>query len=100
MGAGSQSPPRVVAFDGRSLLSRNPIYAASFFAGDPNSHSGAKVAMADVDGDGRADIIITPGTNSDGLLRVYFAAGDFVGSAIPGIIVQSVVWATHGSSVG
>ncbi len=100
VGAATGTAPRIVALDGRSLLNHRTVYAASFYAGDPNGHSGIRVAASDVDGDGRADIIASPGANSDGKVRVYTAAIGFGGSPPPALTVQNSAWAISGTYVG
>ena len=100
VGAATGSAPRIVAFDGRSLLSRRTVYAASFFAGDANSHAGIRVAALDVDGDGRADIVASPGAGSDGEVRVYTAAFGFGGTPAPAMTVHNSSWAANGTYVG
>ena len=52
------------------------------------------------DGDGRADIIASPGANSDGKVRVYTAAIGFGGSPPPAMTVQNSAWAISGTYVG
>src|SRR5262249_58234633 len=72
-----------------------------FFAYDPGFHGGLSVAAGDVDGDGKADVIVAPGAGggpdvkvfsgaSGALLRHFFAydpgftGGGFVGGAARG----------------
>ena len=47
---------------------------ANFFAGDPDQRGGVRVAVADVDGDGRDDVAGRGGAGGDGGLRVYRGA--------------------------
>ncbi|QEL19474.1 M36 family metallopeptidase [Limnoglobus roseus] len=65
-GGGPGGGPRVFALDGKELIDNRQVVAANFFAGDPNNRGGVRVAAADVDGDGRADILAGtgPGTAS------------------------------------
>lgn len=70
-GSGEGGGPRVVVYDGAALAAGRVTQVASFMAGDPNGNSGVRVAAADVNGDGLADIITGPGPNSDGLVRTY-----------------------------
>ncbi len=100
VGAGAGSAPRVVAFNGRDLLKGRTSFVASFYAGDPNSHAGIRVAAADLDGDGREDIIASPMAKSDGQLRIYSSKIGFVGSPPPWLTLQNSAWATNGTYVG
>ena len=100
VGAGAGNAPRVAAFHGRDLLKGRTSFVASFYAGDPNSHAGIRVAAADLDGDGREDIIASPITKSDGQLRVYSSKIGFVGSPSPWFTLQNSAWATNGTYVG
>jgi hypothetical protein len=64
--AGPGGGPRTAVYDGRSLapgLSPRRLIG-DFFAYDLGVRNGAYVAVADVNGDGFADVIIGPGTGS------------------------------------
>lgn len=100
VGAGAGNGPRVAAFDGRDLLGGRTSYVASFYAGDPNSRAGVRVAASDVDGDGRDDIIASPAPGSDGTLRIYSSGIGFGGSPPPWLTMQNSAWATNGTYVG
>ena len=51
------------AFDGRSLLSKNTTtQAINFFAGDQNNREGVRVAVKDLDNDGRGDLVTSAGS--------------------------------------
>jgi hypothetical protein len=65
-GAGAGARPHVKVFDGKTgseLL--------SFFAFDTNFRGGVSVAAGDVNGDGRADIIIGAGPGAGGHVKVF-----------------------------
>lgn len=65
-GAGFGSPPRVKVFSGKNgaeIRSFSPYEAA--FVG------GVRVAAGDVNGDGRADIMVSPGLGRGGLAKTY-----------------------------
>ena len=68
-GAGLSGGPHVKVFDGRT----NAVIR-SFFAYDSNFSGGVFVAAADVNGDGKADIITTPDVNGGPDLRVFDGA--------------------------
>ncbi len=100
VGAGVGNAPRVAAFDGRELLKGRTSFVASFYAGDPDGHAGVRLAAADVDGDGRDDIIAAPTPNSDSQLRIYASRVGFGGSPPPWMTLQNRDWATNGAFVG
>jgi hypothetical protein len=69
-GAGEGGGPHVQAFDGRSFA-----VIDSFMAFDPSqSPSGARVAVADVNGDGIDDIVASSGAGAGTFVRVVDAA--------------------------
>jgi hypothetical protein len=78
VGGGPGGGPRVLALSGKDLTtsgSANPVQLANFFAGDPTSRGGVRVAAKDLDGDNRADLVT--GAGAGGAIAAY------VGSAIP-----------------
>jgi hypothetical protein len=60
-GVGVGGGPHVAVFDGAALLAGRVTYLASYFAYDPGFRGGVQVAAADVDGDGRVDLITGTG---------------------------------------
>lgn len=85
-GGGPGGGPRVTAFSGRDLLVNAPTRTLDFFAGDPDGRGGARVAVTDLDGDGRGDLIAGAGTGSqvtayDAATRPLFARDAFPGFA-------------------
>ena len=100
VGAGAGSAPRIAAFSGRELTKGRTSLVASFYAGDPNSHAGVRVASADLDGDGREDIIAAPLASSDSQIRVYASRNDFAGAPPVWMTQQNSAWATNGTYVG
>jgi FG-GAP-like repeat/FG-GAP repeat len=100
-GSGEGGGPRVVVYDGAALTAGRVVQVASFMAGDANGQSGVRVAAADVDGDGLADILTGPGPNSDGTVRA-FAGRSALRSASPTILKQyrSADWVAGGAFVG
>jgi hypothetical protein len=79
-GAGPGGAPRVTAFDGRSLVLGARVAVADFFAGDPNSRGGVRVADADLNGDGQPDLVT--GAGQGGQVNVY-AAQNLVPNVTP-----------------
>jgi hypothetical protein len=57
IGAGPGGGPQVLAFDGAALLQGGLVERANFFAHDINNRNGVRVTVADIDGDGRADVV-------------------------------------------
>jgi hypothetical protein len=101
-GAGEGGGPHVRAFSGRSLtrgVATDEV--ASFFAGDPNTRGGVRVAAADTDGDGRSELVTAPGPNTDGTVRVYAGSAFRPGIApLPSLQINRPEWAVSGAFVG
>ncbi|HEX4606720.1 MAG TPA: FG-GAP-like repeat-containing protein, partial [Urbifossiella sp.] len=83
-GGGPFGGPRVLVLSGKAVLSGNgaggpasPL--ANFFAGDENERSGIRVAMKDVTGDGRTDLLA--GGSSE--MFLYSGASLVAGSESP-----------------
>jgi uncharacterized repeat protein (TIGR01451 family) len=70
VGAETGGGPRVRVFSG---LTNTPI--ADFFAYEPTMTAGVRVAMADVNGDGKADLVVAPGPGAPSRVRVLEAPG-------------------------
>ena len=71
-GGGPGGGPRVTVFSGNALLVNVEIPVGDFFAGDPNSRGGVRVAVKNLDGDNRADIITGSGTGAGSKVTSYF----------------------------
>jgi hypothetical protein len=67
-GNGVGGGPAVVVFDGRT-----GAQISSFFAYDPAFRGGVNVALGDVDGDGRADVVTGPGPGGGPLVATFDA---------------------------
>jgi uncharacterized protein YkwD len=63
-GAGPGGGPRVRALSGKLLMQGIQREVANYFAGDPNSRGGVRVAARDLTNDGRAEIISGAGPGS------------------------------------
>ncbi len=80
-GSGPGGGPRVTAFSGKSLLANRQLPLANFFAGDANSRGGIRVAVKNLDGDARADIVVGSGSGAGSRVTAY--AGKAVGAGTP-----------------
>ncbi|MBX9580100.1 MAG: FG-GAP-like repeat-containing protein [Gemmataceae bacterium] len=62
VGAGRGGGPRVVALDGKSLIETGTaVVVTDFFAGDAADRAGVRVRAADLDADGRAEVLAAAG---------------------------------------
>jgi hypothetical protein len=71
LGGGPGGGPRVAAFAGAALANDRLVTVANFFAGDVATRGGVRVAAADVDGDGKADVITGSGEDAGSRLSAY-----------------------------
>jgi len=71
-------------FDGGSLLANQYAPVADFFAGDPANRGGVRVAVKDLDGDARADLVVGSGTGAGSHVTTYPGKGLAGGSPTPG----------------
>jgi uncharacterized protein YkwD len=72
-GTGAGGGPHVKAFDGRSLQEFR-----SFFAFEPGFTGGVNVAVGDVDGDGKADIVVGAGAGGGPHVKVFAGSDNHV----------------------
>jgi extracellular elastinolytic metalloproteinase len=70
VGAGPGGGPAVTVFDGAALLSNRISPLATFFTGNTDSRGGVRVTVADLDGDGLADVVT--GEADGPRLNVYY----------------------------
>ena len=71
-GGGPGGGPRVFALSGKALMETGAqVPVANFFAGDPAARNGIRVATADLDLDGRADLIVGSGQDTGARVTVY-----------------------------
>ncbi len=70
-GGGPGGGPRVLAFDGKSLLSNQYVNLANFFGGDSDSRGGIRLAVKDLDGDNRADLVVGSGSKAGSRVTAY-----------------------------
>ncbi len=70
-GGGPGGGPRVLVLDGKSLLSNQYVNLANFFGGDVNSRGGIRVAVKNLDGDTKADLVVGSGTGAGSRVTGY-----------------------------
>src|SRR5439155_71047 len=63
-GGGPGGGPRVSVFDGAALLTNHQVRTTDFFADDTANRGGIRVAVKDLDGDGKADLVTGAGTGA------------------------------------
>ncbi|CAN5614826.1 hypothetical protein BH11PLA2_BH11PLA2_51530 [soil metagenome] len=60
--AGAGGGPRVAVYNGTTITNAQPTrLVQDFFAFDPSLHAGVFVAAGDINGDGKADLVLSPG---------------------------------------
>jgi hypothetical protein len=72
VGGGPGGGPRVTVFDGAALLGNQQVMLANFFGGDPTNRGGIRVAVKDLDGDNRADLLVGSGENAGTQVTAYY----------------------------
>ncbi len=81
VGGGPGGGPRVFALDGNALAAgRTDLVIANFFAGPESLRGGVRLAVGDLDGDGRLDIITGVGPGGPADLVAFRADGSEVQS--------------------
>ena len=70
-GGGPGGGPRVTAYSGRSLMSNTYDVKANFFGGEVESRGGIRVAVKDLDGDFKADVVVGAGSAAGGRVTAY-----------------------------
>jgi hypothetical protein len=75
-GAGDGGGPRVQTYSGKDLLSNTKVRVTDFFAatvtGSESNRGGSRVAIKDMDGDSKLDIIVSPGLNGNAKIGVFY----------------------------
>ncbi|OWK41895.1 polymorphic outer membrane protein [Fimbriiglobus ruber] len=94
-GAGPGGGPRVRAVDPAVLLAAAGDFSslddsavsgaglADFFAGDPTNRGGVRVAVANLDGDTKADVVVGSGTGAGAAVTAYTGAAIAANPASP-----------------
>ena len=70
-GGGPGGGPRVLAFDGKALLNNEYVNLANFFGGDVDSRGGIRVAVKNLDGDTKADLVVGSGSGAGSRVTGY-----------------------------
>ena len=73
-GGGPGGGPRVLALDGKSLLSNQYVNLANFFGVDVDSRGGIRVAVKNLDGDTKADLVVGSGAGAGSRVTGYLGA--------------------------
>ena len=74
-GGGPGGGPRVTVFDGADLLANKQTRTTDFFADDTANRGGIRLAVKDLDGDGKADLVTGVGTGAGNRVNGYTGAG-------------------------
>jgi hypothetical protein len=85
VGGGPGGGPRVLALSGADLmagLSDRSRPVANFFAGNTENRGGVRVAVKDLDGDSRADLVVGDGAKAGSHVTAYLGK-DFAGGLAP-----------------
>ncbi len=70
-GGGPGGGPRVLVLDGKALLNNEYVNLANFFAGDINNRGGIRVAVKNLDGDSKADLLVGSGSGAGSRIIGY-----------------------------
>jgi hypothetical protein len=71
-GGGPGGGPRVLILSGQALVTGNQqVPIANFFGGDPTSRGGIRVAVKNLDGDNKADLVVGAGAGAGDLVTGY-----------------------------
>jgi hypothetical protein len=89
-GGGPGGGPRVTIFSAAALLpaggsTLTPL--ANFFGGDPSNRGGIRVAVKDLDGDAKADLVVGSGTGAGSHFTAYLGK-DITPSGTPPVFEQ------------
>ena len=78
VGSGDGGGPRVQVYSGQALLTNVKVNVANFFAatvtGSETNRGGSRVAVKDMDGDSKLDIIVSPGLNGNAKIGVFYGS--------------------------
>jgi hypothetical protein len=102
-GGGPSGGPRVQVFDGDLLVDSGgatitPI--ANFFSGDPSTRGGIRVAVKNLDGDNKADIVVGSGAGVGTRVTAYAGATIASAGTPPEAFAFDAFAGTNGAFVG
>jgi hypothetical protein len=98
IGGGPGGGPRVTVFSGAQLAAGRLVAVADFFAGDTNSRGGVRVAAADLNGDGRADVVTGAGQQAGSRLTAY-SGRSLVAGAPPQTLFDFDFYSSYGGGI-
>ncbi len=75
VGGGPGGGPRVRVLDGERLLAGEVVQLGNFFAGNTENRTGVRVAAADTNGDGKAEVVTGAAAGSSRVSRYTIANG-------------------------
>lgn len=99
-GAGPGGAPRVRAFSGRELVAGRQIGVADFFTGSLTNRGGVRIATADLDTDGRADLIAGDGAGGGGRVTAFRSRDLTSGTPAPRLSLIPLSVGSDGVFVG
>lgn len=70
-GGGPGGGPHVKVFSGRHLMANTQTLVANYFAGDVTNRGGVRVAVKNLDGDAKADLVVGSGTGAGSRVTAY-----------------------------
>ena len=70
-GGGPGGGPRVFVLDGKEMMAGRQTVLADFFGGDPDSRGGIRVAVVNLDGDAKADLVVGAGDGAGSRVTAY-----------------------------
>ncbi|WP_168218900.1 IPT/TIG domain-containing protein [Limnoglobus roseus] len=100
VGGGPGGGPRVLAFDGKSLLVNQYVPLVNFFGGDASSRGGIRVVVKNLDGDTKADLVVGSGSGSGSRVTAYFGRTLTAGSTATALDFDAFPAFTGGVFVG
>ena len=79
VGSGPDGGPRIRAFSGVDLLGGKQTEVSNFFAGDPSTRGGVRIATTDINSDGLAEVLVALGEGGSSRVKLFPATAVLVG---------------------